>query len=47
MLADLNLVLSRNNSMMPTGHVSSIAASIVLDVKTARQRLQTAVNDTN
>ena len=44
---DLELVLGANDSMMSTGHVGRLGASILLDIETARQWLQSTIYDTN
>jgi len=45
--SDLELVLGANNSMMTTRHVGRLGASILLDIETARQWLQSTIYDTN
>ena len=46
-VVNLELVLSANNSVMSTRHVCCVGASVLLDVQTARQRLESAVYDAN
>lgn len=44
-MTDFELVFSADDSMMSARHISRVGAGVLLDVETARQRLQCAVDD--